>query len=118
LIVGSPRSGWVYLTAQLELVPFPSLTSVQLAASKLPLVSFDTKLTVPVGTPAVPSELSLTFAVQLIDTLTARNEGAQLTETAVVRCVKVSVAWPLLAAKAPPPANEAVSSGVPVSLWL
>jgi hypothetical protein len=107
------------LTAQLELVPFPSLTSVQLLApSKLPSVSLDAKLTVPVGTTAVPSELSLTIAVQLVDRLTALGEGAQLTETAVVRCVKVSVAWPSLAATPPAPANEAVSSGVPVSFWL
>jgi hypothetical protein len=80
------------LTAQLELVPFSSLTSVQLASSKLPSASLDTKLTVPVGTTAVPSELSLTLTVQLVDRLTALGEGAQLTETAVVRCVKVSVA--------------------------
>ena len=71
------------------------LTSVQLAALKLPVTPAAVKATEPAGVVAPAPLVSATVAVQVEGWLTATDEGEQTIVVEVVRRVAVTV--PLLA---------------------
>jgi hypothetical protein len=54
------------------------------------------KVTVPVGWPLAPAEVSSTVAVHVLGALTGTEIGEQLTEVELVRLVAVRLALPLL----------------------
>lgn len=54
------------------------------------------KVTVPDGVIAVPGEVSVTVAVQLVAWLITRVDGAQATAVFVLRLLTVTVALPVL----------------------
>jgi|SRR6267378_3062286 len=59
---------------------------------KLPVAPVAVNMTVPVGAIAVPRDVSVTDAVQLVDWLTTTVLGEQLTLVAVVRRLTTTVA--------------------------
>jgi hypothetical protein len=70
------------VTEQLAELPLPE--SVQLGALKVPAPLL-VKLTVPVGVVGVPKSMSLTVALQTVDSPGAITVGVQLTLVAVKR---------------------------------
>ena len=79
-------------------VHFPVASSVQIVELKVP-ASLLVQLTVPVGVVFVPTSVSLTVAVQIVDVPSGTVEGEQLTLVLVERfavSVTVTVVVPLL----------------------
>jgi hypothetical protein len=86
------------LTEQREVVVAPTWASVHVSPpSKLPAPSLP-KLTDPLGKLLVGVSVSLTVAVQLVETFTGTVAGAQLTDVEVVRLFTVTAKFPLLVA--------------------
>jgi hypothetical protein len=89
-----PIAVGVYVTAQLVELPEPD--RVQFAALKLPAPLL-VKLTVPVGALLVPTSVSVTVAVQVVNVPRGTVEGEQLTLVPVERvALTVIVVEPLL----------------------
>lgn len=83
-----PVAVGVMLAEQVADAPVPANVQVPLGR----------KLTVPLGVIAVPGEVSLTVAVQLVAWLTKTGDGTHATDVVVVLVVTVTVVLPLLAA--------------------
>ncbi len=81
----------VYVTEQLATPVVADAVSVQLAAGVNVPVELVLKLTEPVGVITVPSEVSVTVAVQLVAWLTMTEEGEQAILVEVVRGPTVNV---------------------------
>ena len=91
-----PTGAGVYVTEQVAAAPAP--VSVQLAAGlkvPLPLLA---KVTVPLGVIGVPVSLSVTVAVQVVETPAGTVGGVQSTVVIVERLVTITVSAPLLPA--------------------
>jgi len=81
------------VTEQVAELPLP--VSVQLELLKVPAPLLP-KLTVPVGVLLVPTPVSLTVAVQLVEAPTGTVAGVQLTLVLVERRLTVTVVMPEL----------------------
>jgi hypothetical protein len=92
----------VYVTEQVAVGPAP--LNVQLVGLNVPLPLL-VKLTVPVGVIGAPVSLSVTVAVQVVETPAATVGGEQSTVVIVERFVTVTVSMPLLLSWIDPPAG-------------
>ena len=92
-MVCAPTALGVYVAAQLVELPVPE--RVQLVGLNVPAPLL-VKVTVPVGVVFVPTSVSLTVAVQVVDVPGGTVEGEQLTLVLVERFVTVTVVVPLL----------------------
>ena len=86
-----PTAVGVYVTEHL-----PVASRVQLVAGVKPPAPSVVQLTVPVGVLALPPLVSVTVAVQEVESFTATEAGVQLTLVVVARLVTVTTAVPVL----------------------